>query len=278
MAYVPSCEHDIFVSYAHVDNAPLAGAERGWVSTLIDELKKELARLLGRADAFSLWMDHELRGNEPVTPDIDDQLKKSATFVFIVSEGYLASHWCRLEFHTFLDQVGEGSGRLFMIEPEGLKPEQKLPEFEELIGYQFWKSDPNTGRARILGIPKPNPDRHPEYYENLTDLAAQLADKLKQLREEELVKEDEGIKLSRLKAAKKSRLESEKISLEAKIKGSYKQHDSISKAIQLRIPDANRQNLKKQLEKLETAIEESEDAVEQINDELEKLTAKRLKL
>jgi len=56
--YVPNYQHDIFVSYAHVDNEPFAGAEKGWVTTLISNLKNELGRQLGRADAYSLWMDY----------------------------------------------------------------------------------------------------------------------------------------------------------------------------------------------------------------------------
>jgi hypothetical protein len=38
MAYVPEFEHDIFVSYAHVDDIPLPGIEDGWVTTLVNNL------------------------------------------------------------------------------------------------------------------------------------------------------------------------------------------------------------------------------------------------
>ena len=34
MAYIPGFEHDIFISYAHVDNAPLDEEEDGWVMKL----------------------------------------------------------------------------------------------------------------------------------------------------------------------------------------------------------------------------------------------------
>ena len=30
MAYVPGYKNDIFVSYAHVDDIPLAGIAKGW--------------------------------------------------------------------------------------------------------------------------------------------------------------------------------------------------------------------------------------------------------
>jgi hypothetical protein len=37
--YLPQYQHDLFVSYAHVDNEPLPGAEMGWVTNLIHGLK-----------------------------------------------------------------------------------------------------------------------------------------------------------------------------------------------------------------------------------------------
>ena len=92
--YVPYYKHDIFVSYAHVDNEPLAGADTRWVTNLVTGLQPLLGQKLGRADAYSLWMDYELRGNEPVTPDILSQLHETALLVLILSPGYLASEWC----------------------------------------------------------------------------------------------------------------------------------------------------------------------------------------
>ena len=39
MAFVPVYNHDVFVSYAHIDDEPLFGAQRGWVTTLINNLE-----------------------------------------------------------------------------------------------------------------------------------------------------------------------------------------------------------------------------------------------
>ena len=160
MSYVPNYEHDIFISYARVDNDPLPGAEvdkvtgrkRGWVSTLIlDGLKKELAKQLGRADSYSLWMDDAgLPGNESVTQFIDKQVKNSATVLFIVSPGYLASPWCRLEFNTFLEQMDTESGRLFMVETQRLDQDEKLPEFE--YTEMGWPITPEGFHANIMEI------------------------------------------------------------------------------------------------------------------------------
>jgi hypothetical protein len=100
--YVPNYKHDLFISYAHVDNLPIPGAERGWVSTLVGHVKTRLAEKLGRSDAFDLWMDYELSGHEQLTPQILDAARQSALLLVVLSPGYVASAWCRQERETFL--------------------------------------------------------------------------------------------------------------------------------------------------------------------------------
>jgi hypothetical protein len=175
--YVPPYKHDIFVSYAHVDNEPLAGADTRWVTNLVTGLRPMLGQKLGRADAYSLWMDYELRGNEPVTPDILNQLRETALFVLILSPGYLASEWCYRELNLFIGQAGRGSGRVFIVEREAVERPEAL---RDLLGYKFWVWN-EMHQQRILGVPKPGEEDY-VYYERLGELAHQIADKLKYLR------------------------------------------------------------------------------------------------
>jgi len=170
-------KYDIFVSYAHVDNEPLPGVDKGWVTTLINGLKILLGQKLGRADAYSLWMDNEVRGNTAVTPHIIEQIENAATFLLILSRGYLESEWCRLELSLFLAQVGENSGRVFVVKCDELEPPENL---SDLLGYKFWVKD-DTGRTHTLATPKPHPEEF-EYYQKLDDLARELSDKIKFLR------------------------------------------------------------------------------------------------
>ncbi|HXP02517.1 MAG TPA: hypothetical protein VN808_00240, partial [Stellaceae bacterium] len=58
--YVPGFKYDVFVSYAHVDDRPLVGAELGWVSTLQRNLFMLLDRRLGRREDYSPFTDHRL--------------------------------------------------------------------------------------------------------------------------------------------------------------------------------------------------------------------------
>ena len=54
MAYVSQFGDDIFISYAHVDDETVSETGQGWVTETVKCLKMELARKLGRNDAYSL--------------------------------------------------------------------------------------------------------------------------------------------------------------------------------------------------------------------------------
>src|SRR4029453_6166802 len=101
MAFNPNLGRDLFISYARVDDAPVFGA-RGWVSTLVQDLRYLLAQKMGRPDAFSIWGDEtDLRGNHAVTPEICTAVQQSATMLLVLSPGYLESQWCRQEKGLF---------------------------------------------------------------------------------------------------------------------------------------------------------------------------------
>jgi hypothetical protein len=177
--YVSNYKQDIFVSYAHVDNEPLPGAEKGWVTILINCLKILLGKKLGHPGVFSLWMDDKLLGNAALTSDTIRQLEDSAIIVVILSPAYLISDRCRSELSIFLATAGQHSERVFVVEHDVV---EWPPELSDLLGYKFWVSD-DTGRPHTLAMPKPNPDEL-EYYQRLDDLARQLAGKLKSLKEQ----------------------------------------------------------------------------------------------
>jgi TIR domain len=184
MAYLPQYEYDIFVSYAHVDDDPLPGANEGWVSTLVRSLKTRLAQKLGRSDAYSLWMDHELFGSEPVSSQILGKLHRAAMLVVVLSPGYVASAWCRRERDAFLRVVREhGSGRVFVVERDMVDDTDRPAEFKDLKGFRFWVRD-RAGKARILGTPRPNPDNptDQEYYNQIDDLSQEITTVLRHLK------------------------------------------------------------------------------------------------
>ena len=184
-AFVPDYEHDLFVSYAHVDNQErIPGNElSAWVATFADQLKIVLGQKLGRADWGDSWRDPRLRGNEPITPEIEHAVRNSAILVAVLSEGYLESEWCQRELDLFLESRGgpEGAnGRLFVVALSEIDRARWPDVFGDLLGYKFFAKE--DGRARTLAVPVLDP-KEQLYFTRLDDLSTDLADRLKKLKE-----------------------------------------------------------------------------------------------
>jgi hypothetical protein len=193
MAFVPGYQYDLFVSYASVDNEPFPSAERGWVDTLVQILTSGsgLAGKLGRREAFEWWIDKQhLRGHHEVNSHIPEQVRQSALLLVILSPGYLASKFCRLELQTFLETSRKKPGRVFVVnrEPTVERRRESVPEsLRTLRKYEFWELDKNN-KPRILGWPQPNPknpdDRDRLYYQKVEDVCQEIAEKLEELKAE----------------------------------------------------------------------------------------------
>ena len=180
MAFVPNFEHDVFVSYAHVDDEVFPGRSIGWVSELVQFLKLRLNQKLGRADAYSLWIDRELGAYAPISEQLMGTIAKTAVLLVILSPGYVASEWCRRERNGFLRLVRAGGAtRVMVVEREPIEDSQWPDELKDLKLFRFWMAQ-ETKPRRILGYPKPDDDN--EYYSRMEDLCADLADMLKRMR------------------------------------------------------------------------------------------------
>jgi hypothetical protein len=189
MAFVPGHDHDVFISYAHVNDLPLRISTQpgvnqapGWVATLVWHLKAELAQKIGRYDAFAVWLDEEsLRGHHSLTDEIAARVKTSATFIAIRSPAYLASVWCRDEARLFAQQGGENlADRVFVVEKDPLDHDDAPPpELSGRRNYLFWYRlrDP-SGRPQPLAYPMP-PEDEIEYIRRVRTLAADIHAQLK---------------------------------------------------------------------------------------------------
>jgi hypothetical protein len=182
LPYLDQFDYDIFVSYAHVDDEPVAGADHGWVTHLVRCLKAQLARKLGRSDAYTLWMDHDLRNSAPLTQQILDRVRRSAMLVILLSPGYVASTWCRQEREAFFRIIRErGAPNVFVVELDCVDNIERPPELCDLNPIRFWRRNPLGGAPRILGWPRPNPDDH-DYYSAVGDLVHEMVDEMRRLR------------------------------------------------------------------------------------------------
>src|SRR5690349_14867920 len=102
MSCIKEYAHDIFISYAHVDNTEFAGQTNGWIEQFYANLKLLLAKRLGRMDLVDIWWDSKkLYGSIMFNDSIQEGIKHSAIMICLLSPGYLASEYCKKELELF---------------------------------------------------------------------------------------------------------------------------------------------------------------------------------
>lgn len=173
---------DIFVSYAHVDNEIFSGAKLGWVTHFERNLRKRLASDKGRKENIDVWMDFKLKGNDVITPEIEEKLRASHTLCILLSPGWIASEWCQKELTIFCESHHNIEQRIFVIELKNLKSEQKPVVLRDLNGYPFWFKNEQE-RIRLRGFPEPQ-TVDTEYFNRLIDLSGDVVQALANFRPE----------------------------------------------------------------------------------------------
>jgi hypothetical protein len=140
-------EHNLFISYAHIDNEPLVPGEKGWVSRFHTTLKAMLSMRLGR-DA-RIWRDEKLTGNDVFSDEIVARFKQSAALLSIVTSRYLNSEWCTREAREFCQSAQQNGGltfdnksRVFKVIKTPVETQDSLPApMKELLGYEFFTEE-----------------------------------------------------------------------------------------------------------------------------------------
>ena len=167
-------EHDIFISYAHIDNLVIEAEQEGWIDHFHRALKVRLAQL--RGEQPRIWRDRKLQGNDYFSDTILEQFPKVALLVSVLSPRYLKSEWCLRELQHFYAAANQTMGvriadksRIFKVIKTDV-PHEKHPDIlQPLIGYAFYEVN-DAGRPRefspIFGVESRN-----KYLAKLEDLA-----------------------------------------------------------------------------------------------------------
>lgn len=96
LAFVPQYHYDVFLSYAHGDEA----SPPKWVSRFAKVLETELWARLGRSPA--IWLDIErLKAGFQLDPKIRYDLSRTAVLLRLASPCYYNSGYCGLELEWF---------------------------------------------------------------------------------------------------------------------------------------------------------------------------------
>jgi TIR domain-containing protein len=148
-------ESDAFISYAHLDNVELIEGHKGWVSNLHRALEVRLAQLLGKEP--QIWRDPKLQGNDSFADTLVGRLRRVAALVPVISPRYVKSEWTRKELSEFWQAAQKQGGvrfhdkvRIFKVLKTPIPLDMHPPELQALLGYEFFKIDPETGRVREL--------------------------------------------------------------------------------------------------------------------------------
>jgi hypothetical protein len=168
-------EGDAFISYAHLDNVELVEGRKGWVANLHRALEVRVGQLLGKSP--HIWRDPKLGGNDLFAETLIQKLKQVALLVTVVSPRYLKSEWTIRELNEFWHAAEEQGGihvsnkaRVFKVLKTPVPLDRTPLELRGLLGYEFFKVDPETGKIReldeIFG-----PDAHRDFWLKLDDLA-----------------------------------------------------------------------------------------------------------
>ncbi len=148
-------EKDAFISYAHLDNVELIEGTKGWITNLHRALEVRLAQLLGKQ--AQIWRDPKLNGNDVIDDVLVEQLGRAAALIAVVSPRYVKSEWTRKELAEFWRIAEEQGGvrfqdkaRIFKVLKTPVPLEIHPPELRSLLGYEFFKVDPDSGRVHEL--------------------------------------------------------------------------------------------------------------------------------
>ncbi len=180
---VDSESFDIFVSYAHVDDQALSGAEMGWVSYFMRDLRVLLAQHLGRDDSFHIWFDQNaLRGAHDLDSQIEGVLGSTNTILMLLSPGYFASDWCMQEQKAFIKHHDKDlEGRIVVAELTRIGDDQRARlAFTNRAAYHFWRLDKRNLPQRFA-VPMPTASER-DHFARLQDVAVELASCVKERR------------------------------------------------------------------------------------------------
>jgi hypothetical protein len=123
MAFVPGCEKDVFISYAH-DND-----HDGWVTRFQRVLTTKLIEYLGARERPAVWFDdRNLRAGDPVASEIHRVLDRTAALVSVISPSYVTSHYCvHDELEHFWRKSQATSRVIIQALKVPLRPGQRMP-------------------------------------------------------------------------------------------------------------------------------------------------------
>ncbi len=174
-------ESDIYISYSPLDNESLLEGQEGWISQFHRALEVRVGQLLGKRP--DIWRDPKETGQSgPLLT-----MPKVALLVSVLTPRYVKSEWCKRELDEFC-KLSERTGgvnvrdraRIFKVVKTPVPPDQHPPPVRPLRGYDFFKTNTETGTSLEFAIGAFSPAEE-DYWVRLDDLAHDVRDLLESM-------------------------------------------------------------------------------------------------
>jgi hypothetical protein len=170
MPVVPGFTHDLFVSYAHLNNRPLSTEDRGWVTEFVETLRNLLEQ---QSRDFTLWEDKRLVSGELWDETIPEAVQSSAVLLVVFSPSWIDSSYCRKELELFRGQrhpafgwqvrdSGRAFSRIQGLVLQNVPLEQWPPELKAATPVRF-----ATGTIAFLSKPARTDMKDPYFQESV---------------------------------------------------------------------------------------------------------------
>ncbi len=180
-----SYTEDIFISYAHIDNAPLVEGQKGWITNFHRALEVRVAQLTGKTPR--ILRDAKIQDDDYVAAGLARRLQEVALLVSVLTPRYVQSEWCGRQVEEFLKSSEAGDGavlddrsRVFKVIKTPVPRERHPEELQKLLGYEFFVRDTESGRTRELDMTFGD-QLGRDYWAKVDDLAHDICDLLGQL-------------------------------------------------------------------------------------------------
>lgn len=165
---------DIFISYAHLDNEGLSEDDNGWITDFHRAIEVRVGQLLGRKP--QVFRDPRLTGNDVFPERLVGELNGASALICVLSPRYLQSEWCLRELDEFLERrpasqwAERSKAPVFKIIKTPVPFTEHPPTVRDLLGYEFFILDPQSGRPKELNRAF-GPQIQLQYWQKLDELA-----------------------------------------------------------------------------------------------------------
>lgn len=176
---------DVFISYAHIDDATFIKGDDGWVTSFHTALQTRLGQVLG--EQVNIWRDNEqLQGNDMFADKIINQFEHTAIMISVITPRYVKSEWCNREVDEFIRIANTNHSirikdklRIFKVLKTPVELELQPAAIRDTLGYEFYTKNHITKLETELSLES---ETRNQYKAVLERLAWDIKGVLEQLR------------------------------------------------------------------------------------------------